>query len=114
MHENMEWNKSTTTVVVFTGVLLTIGAMLVAAPSVYAESTCVGACKTRGDTDIDNSQDNSVDSHDTTTVDSHDTNTVDNSVDNSQSTTNNVENNIDNSVCKSATTVTAPNTCRIA
>jgi hypothetical protein len=81
-----------TSVVVSMGVLLTISAMLVAAPSAYAESTCIGACKTRGDTTIDNSQDNSVDSHDTNNID----NSVDNSVD--SQTTNNIDNNIDNSV----------------
>jgi hypothetical protein len=89
----MVWNKSTTTVVVSMGVLLTIGAMLVATPSAYAESTCIGACKNRGDVDQSTST----------------TNNVENNIDNSQSTTN----NIDNSICRSAT-VPAPNSCRIA
>jgi hypothetical protein len=86
---DMEWNKSTTTaVVVSMGVLLTIGAMLVAAPSAYAESTCIGACKNRGDTTIspDNSVDNSIDN-------SGQDNSVTNDITNDNSVTN------DNDVC---------------
>src|SRR5687767_10874456 len=78
---------TTTTVVVSTGVLLTIGAMFVAAPSVYAESTCIGVCKNHHN-DVDSSQDNDVDN----SVDGN----VDNSVDNS------VDNNIDNEACTAA------------
>jgi hypothetical protein len=59
---DMARNKptTTTTVVVSMGVLLTIGAILVTAPSAYAEKTCTGICKNHGDTTVDNSQDNDV------------------------------------------------------
>jgi hypothetical protein len=92
----MEWNKSTTTtVVVSMGVLLTIGVMLVAVPSAYAESTCTGVCKNHHndvDNSIDNSgQDNSVDN----SIDnSGQDNSVDNSIDNSGQ-----DNSVDSSVC---------------
>ena len=62
------------------GCLLTIGAVLVAAPSAYAEKTCTGVCKNHGDTTF--SPDNSVD------------NSVDNSIDNSGQ-----DNSVDSSVC---------------
>jgi hypothetical protein len=95
----MARNKpTTTTVVVSVGMLLTIGAMLVAAPSTYAEKTCIGACHNKGDVDqsTDNSVDNSgqtIDNSVDNSVDSHDTNNIDNSVDSHDT------NNIDNSVC---------------
>jgi hypothetical protein len=82
----MARNKpTTTTVVVSVGMLLTIGAMLVAAPSTYAEKTCIGACHNKGDVDqsTDNSVDNSgqtIDNSVDNSVDSHDTNNIDNSV----------------------------------
>jgi hypothetical protein len=82
----MARNKSTTTIVVSMGVLLTIGAMLVAAPTAYAEKTCIGACKNRGDVDQSTSTSSTINEGDTT---------------------------IDNSICKSATVV-PPNSCRIA
>jgi hypothetical protein len=86
--------SATTAVVVSMGVLLTIGAMLVAAPSAYAEKTCIGVCKNHHN-EIDNSQD----SHDTTNIDSHDT--IDNSQDNDVTTNNDndVTTNNDNDVC---------------
>ena len=59
--------RSTTSVFIPMAVLLTIGAMLTVAPSAYAEKTCVGVCKNKGDTTIDNSQDNDVTT--TTTTD---------------------------------------------
>jgi hypothetical protein len=86
-------SKSTTTVVVSMGVLLTIGAVLVAAPSAYAEKTCTGVCKNHGDTtfspdnSVDNSVDNSIDN-------SGQDNSVDNSIDNSGQ-----DNSVDSSVC---------------
>lgn len=48
-----------TTVFVCMGVLLTIGTMLVATSSAYAESTCIGACKNHHN-DVEYSPDNSV------------------------------------------------------
>ena len=89
----MARNKSTTTIVVSMGVLLTIGAMLVAAPTAYAEKTCIGACKNRGDVDQSTSTSSTINEGDTT-INEGDT-------------------TIDNSICKSATVV-PPNSCRIA
>jgi hypothetical protein len=87
---DMARNKptTTTTVVVSMGVLLTIGAILVTAPSAYAEKTCTGICKNHGDTTIDNSQDNDV----TTTT----------------NTDNDVTTNTDNDVTTTTNTCTAP------
>lgn len=90
---NMARNKSTTTIVVSMGVLLTIGAMLVAAPTTYAEKTCIGACKNRGDVDQSTSTSSTINEGDTT-INEGDT-------------------TIDNSICRSATVV-PPNSCRIA
>jgi hypothetical protein len=89
----MARNKSTTTIVVSMGVLLTIGAMLVAAPTTYAEKTCIGACKNRGDVDQSTSTSSTINEGDTT-INEGDT-------------------TIDNSICRSATVV-PPNSCRIA
>jgi hypothetical protein len=89
---------TTTTVVVSMGVLLTIGAILVTAPSAYAEKTCTGICKNHGDTTVDNSQDNDV----TTT-----TNT-DNDVTTTTNTDNDVTTNTDDDVTTTTNTCTAP------
>jgi hypothetical protein len=97
---DMARNKptTTTTVVVSMGVLLTIGAILVTAPSAYAEKTCTGICKNHGDTTVDNSQDNDV----TTT-----TNT-DNDVTTTTNTDNDVTTNTDDDVTTTTNTCTAP------
>jgi hypothetical protein len=91
-----------TTVIVSMGVLLTIGAMLVAAPSAYAEKTCIGACKNRGDTTIDASQDTTIDSHDdnsqTTTIDSHDDNSQTTTIDSHDTTTIDSHDTVENTV----------------
>ena len=117
----MARNKSTTTIVVSMGVLLTIGAMLVAAPTAYAEKTCIGACKNRGDVDQSTSTSSTINEGDTTinegdtTINEGDTtiNEGDTTINEGDTTINEGDTTIDNSICKSATVV-PPNSCRIA
>jgi hypothetical protein len=107
---DMARNKptTTTTVVVSMGVLLTIGAILVTAPSAYAEKTCTGICKNHGDTTVDNSQDNDVTTTTNTDNDVTTTTNTDNDVTTTTNTDNDVTTNTDDDVTTTTNTCTAP------